>query len=470
MANRYRCGRVTARGSALLIALIFLVLFASMAVAIAASSDVNLTIARNRVAAHQAAALAETGLLLLQQNLGGMTVPATLDAEDLHEAVASHLVTAWDASSMLDAADIWSDAEGVYFPMLTVVREDGRSGTINLSIVADGGAMAEPTIVVESIGRFDNAVRTVHYRLGVMDSFSVLANYGIASKSRIFMQGSPIVQGASSLAEGSIFSATASCANAVELGGHASVTGNAAVSSSTANIVTSGSAQIGGNRIHGALEPPWPTVDISVFRNYATNVYTGSSGGGGGSKGKGKSGGDDDQTLTNILIPAGTNPTFNGNTTLTGVIYIESPNVVTFNGNADVTGIIVAEQPETENFSLNRICFGGNVDAQGVEHLPASPEFNDLRGLTGSLILAPGYKLDFNGNASDLGGWVVGSVFEFNGNVRANLRGGVIGLADSDFNVHGNLTMTIDKSGMPQTPAGMIPTYRLVGIQGSYAE
>jgi len=440
-----------------------------MAVAIAASSDINLTIARNRVASHQAAALAETGLLLLQRNLGGLAVPATADAEDLHTAVADHLADSWYDSSMLDAPTIWANAEGVQFPTITLIREDGRSGTISLSIVADGGAMAEPTIVVESTGRFDNAVRTVHYRLGVMDSFSVLANYGIASKSRIFMQGSPIVQGASSLAEGSIFSATASCANAVELGGSASITGNAAVSSSTANIVTSGSSQIGGNRIHGALEPPWPTVDISVFKNYATNVYTGSSGGGGGSKGKGKGGGgDDDQTLTNILIPAGTNPTFNGNTTLTGVIYIESPNVVTFNGNADVTGIIVAEQPETENFSLNKIRFGGNVSAQGVEHLPV--EFNDLRGLTGSLILAPGYKLDFSGNASDMGGWIVASVFEFNGNVRANLRGGVLGLADSDFNIHGNLTMTIDKSGMPQTPAGMIPTYRLIGIQGSYAE
>lgn len=468
MVTRHTGGRATARGSALLIALIFLVLFASMAVAIAASSDINLSIARNRVAAHQAAALAETGLLLLQRNLGGLAVPATSDAEDLHTAVSDHLADSWYDSSMLDAPTIWANAEGVQFPTITLIREDGRSGTISLSIVADGGATAEPTIVVESTGRFDNAVRTVYYQMGVIDSFSVLANYGIASKSRIFMQGSPTIQGASSTTEGSIFSATASRANAIELGGNASVTGHAAVSSSTANIVTSGSSQIGGDRIYGALEPPWPTVDVSVFRDYATNVYTDSPGGGGGSKGKGKGGGDDDQTLTNILIPAGTNPTFNGNTTLTGVIYIESPNVVTFNGNADVTGIIVAEQPETENFSLNKIRFNGNVEAQGVEYLPV--EFNDLRGLTGSLILAPGYKLDFSGNASDLGGWVVGSVFEFTGNVRAHLRGGVLGLADSDFNIHGNLTMTIDKSGMPQTPAGMRPTYRLVGIQGSYTE
>jgi len=466
MWNRQGSDRPVAKGTALLLTLIFLALFAAMAVAIAASADINLTITRNCIESRQAAALAETGLLLCQRHLGGLQVPATSDVEDLHEAIANHIAAAWDASSMADTNDLAWDANSVVLPTVMVAQE-GRSGTINATVTANGGVLSSPTVTIQSTGRFGNAARTVSCRMAVVDTFSVLAKYGVASKSRLRMTGSGKIEGANQDAEGSILSATYSHTDAIELGGHAGISGDAAVANLDAQISVTGSASIGGDQIYGVMEPPWPEIDVSIFEPYATNIYTGSQGGGQG-KGKGKGGGDD--TLSNIRIPAGTNPTFNANTTINGVIYIESPNIVTFNGSATICGVIVAEQPEIEDLSANQIHFKGNVTSSGVENLPADSEFDGLRELTGSFLLAPGFSTRFRGNSSMLSGWIVAGAFDFSGNTSATILGGVVNPNDSNFLVSGNLTMTIDKANVAGEPAGMVATHVLACVPGSYEE
>jgi len=454
MKDRRGSDRPAARGIALLLTLIFLALFVAMAVAIAASADINLTIARNRIESRQAAALAETGLLLCQRHLGGLQVPATSNVEDLHEAIANHIAAAWDASSMADATDLTWDANSAVLPTVTVAQE-GRSGTIDATVTANGGVLSSPTVTIQSTGRFGNAVRTVSYRMAVVDTFSVLSKYGVVSKSRLRMTGNGKIEGANQDAEGSVLSATYSHIEAIDLGGHASVSGDAAVSNPNAQIIKSGSTSIGGDQIYGVTEPPWPEIDVSIFEPYATNIYTGSQSG---------------DTLTNIRIPAGTNPTFNANTTIDGVIYIESPNIVTFNGSTTICGVIVAEQPEFEDLSANQIHFKGNVTSSGVENLPPDSEFDGLRELTGSFILAPGFSTKFRGNASMLSGWIVAGAFDFAGNVSAEIRGGVMNLDDSSFLVRGNLTMTIDKANVAGEPAGMVAIYVLACVPGSYEE
>ncbi|MGB2936973.1 MAG: hypothetical protein WBD05_02060 [Phycisphaerae bacterium] len=467
MKDRRGSDRPAARGVALLLTLIFLALFVAMAVAIAASADINLTIARNRIESRQAAALAETGLLLCQRHLGGLQVPATSDIEDLHEAIANHIAAAWDASSMADATDLTWDANSAVLPTVMVTQE-GRSGTIDATVTANGGVLSSPTVTIQSTGRFGNAVRTVSYRMAVVDTFSVLSKYGVISKSRLRMTGNGKIEGANQDAEGSVLSATYSHIEAIDMGGHSSVSGDAAVSNLNAQIIKSDSASIGGDQIYGVMELPWPEIDVSIFEPYATNIYTGNSGGG---KDKGKKDKDDgDDTLTNIRIPAGTNPTFNANTTISGVLYIESPNVVTFNGSATISGVIVAEQPEIEDLSTNQIHFGGNVTSSGVENLPPDSEFDGLRELTGSFLLAPGFSTKFRGNSSMLSGWIVASSFDFAGNVSAAIRGGVMNLNDSNFLVSGNLTMTIDKANVAGEPAGMVAIYVLACVPGSYEE
>jgi hypothetical protein len=275
METRERGGGKVVTGSVLVVALVFLALFTALAVAIAASSDINMIIARNRGESRQAAAFAETGLLLLGRHLGGLAVTPTFQVEDLHGAIASHLVTAWSDSSMIEhAAGIWADAAGVHFPAITIVRDDGRSGAVDVFLSADGGAAAKPIITIESTGRFGKAARNVSYRMTTVDSWTLLSRYGIASRSNIQMSGNAQVVGANEPKEGSILSATYVEMEAITLTGGVYVSGDVAVSNPQATILKTGKVRIDGSEVYGAEEVSWPTPNPALFRPYATNVIT----------------------------------------------------------------------------------------------------------------------------------------------------------------------------------------------------
>lgn len=448
--NLQRAGR---RGIALLLTMIFLALFACLAVAIVAASDSNLTIARNRIESCQAAAFAETGVQLTRQSIGGVIVPVTHNAADVHNAIATQLRTVFSGSHMVNSDGISVGTGGVTVPTFTLVRPDGRTGAISLNILSSGGAQDATTITVRSVAVFGGACRAVTYNMTVQRGRNVLLDYGIASKGVIQMQGNNGVSGANITAEGSILSDTYSTINAIQVGGHSSVSGNAAVCNPDGQINVGGSSHIDGQQIIGAPEPDWPVVDITPFTPYATNVY---------------SGGDN---LTNVRIPPNTNPSFNGNTTITGVLYIQSPNVVEFKKDVTVVGCIVCEPPPINNPNTNQIQFKANVYATGVEHLPAGSQFDGLRDLKGSFLLAPGFYISTWANSVlNVDGCIVASAFGFGGGPNTRVKGGILNLSDNPFQMSGNSTIIIDRQGAETNPAGLVESYKIVCVPGSYAE
>jgi len=462
MTRRLTFRRAARRGVAMLLALVFLALFTSLAVGLAASADMNMAIARNRLNIHQAAGLAETGVQLIQKHIGGITVPATHNAADVHAAIGNQLRTALYSSTMVDANGITWDAIGVTVPVITLTRLDNRSGMVNLTIAASGGALDDTTVTVRSIGQFGNATRTVTYNLTTQRGRTVLNDYGMASRSVISMSGNAIIKGVDDdhASEGSILSASYSTTNAVQLTGSVYVSGDAGVVNPNGHISNKGSSTIGGQQRIGVQEPQWPQVDQSVFVPYATNVRsTGSSG---------------DLVLSNIRIPPNTNPTFSGNVTIYGVVYVQSPNKVTFSGNANLIGCIVCEAPAVNNLTDNQIKFTGTLTTSGVENLvdgvPAGSQYDGLRDLTGSFLLAPGFSTQFSGNFNTVNGCMVASEFKFTGNAGGTIKGGVVNLQDSTFEMSGNSPIIIDKQHAVENPAGIVSSYRLVCVTGSYVE
>jgi len=444
------------RGVALLVTLLFLALFAALAATVALSAAGGLFAARNRRESQQAAALAETGLQLVQRELGGLSVPGTGSAADLHEAVADHLRTVWASSSMVDAEGIASSAAAVDCPPLVLTRTDGRQGAVHLLIAAAGGAADDTTLMIRSTGEFGGACRTVFYNLTVQRGRTVLADYGIASKSPVQITGDPVITGLNDPAEASILSASYSTNQPIRLTGNSVVSGDVAVCNPDAEIVKRGHPAVGGAERIGAPEPEWPQVDPSIFRPYANNVYSGNGSG--------------DLLLSNIRIPAGTNPNFSGNTVICGVVYVESPNRVTFSGNTVLVGTIVCEPPAVDSLRNNQVKFTGNLVTQGVECLPDIPAYHGLRDLTGSFLLAPGYSAQFSGNFSTVNGCMVASEFKFTGNAGGVVRGGVVNLRDSSFQIDGNARITIDRARAVENPAGLTVSHRLVCLSGSYSE
>jgi hypothetical protein len=450
--------------------MIFLALFACLAVAIATTSDTNLAVARNRIASQQASALAETGIQLVQRNLGGVSLSSdSSSASALYEAIAEKLEILWESSTMVDDAGVsWNDA-GVTVP---ITLDDAR-GKIDLQIAVSDLIGTNPnTVTITSTGSCGNASRTARYNMMVQQGQTALSLYGVSSKSAVRLTGHGRIQGLNNNAEGSVLSATYSTSPAIRLSGNASITGDAKISNPDARIQTTGQATIGGSQSVGVGEPDWPTVDQSIFRPYATNLQT--------------SGASGDVTLSNIRIPAGTNPTFSGNATLYGIVYVESPNKVTFSGNCTLAGLIVCEQPSVDNLNANKVTFSGNTSLSAV--VPAGSQYDGLRDLTGSAVLAPGYSVKFSGQSNAVGGCMVASEFEFTGQALTGkkkknedddsdeaptftaIRGGIINLRDSGFKVAGKATLTIDRSNLNDHPAGLTRSYKLACISGSYSE
>jgi hypothetical protein len=342
-------------------------------------------------------------------------------------------------------------------PTFSLARPDGRTGTVDLNVKASGGALDNTTVTIQSIGLFGNASRTVTYNLTVQRGQSILANFGIASKSAISMTGNASVAGANNPAEANLLSATYSTTNAIQLTGNINLAGDAIVCNPLGKIRTTGNVTIGGNQIIGAQEPQWPTVDITPFTPYATNVQSGGS--------------SASITLTNIRIPPNTNPTFSGNTTINGVIYVQSPNKVTFSGNITLTGVIVCDPPATNDLTKNQINFTGNVQSYGVDSLPTGSGYDTLRTLTGSFLLAPGYAVSFTGNSTIINGCMVANQFTFTGNSGGTIKGGILCLADTPFTMTDNSPLVIDKSTMPTNPSGIISgTATLACKAGSYSQ
>ena len=458
MTRRLPSRRAARRGVAMLLALVFLAMFTSLAVGLAASADMNMAVSRNRINIHQASAMAEVGVQLVQKHVGGITIPPSHNAADVHAAIGNQLRTALNGSSMVNADGITWNATSVTVPVITLTRADNRSGTINLTIAASGGALDDTTVTVHSTGQFGSATCAVTYNLSTQRGRTALNDFGIASKSPVRMTGNAIIRGidAAHSSDGSILSATYSTTNAIQLVGNDYVSGDVGVVNPNGQISTTGNVIIVGQQRIGVQEPQWPQVDQSVFIPYATNVQS--------------SGGSANMVLSNIRIPPNSNPTFSGNLTIFGVVYIQSPNKVTFAGNTNLIGCVICETPAVNNLNNNQVKFTGNLTTSGVENLPAGSQYDGLRDLTGSFLLAPGFSAQFSGNFNTINGCMVASEFKFTGNSGGIVKGGVVNLQDSTFQMSGDSPIIIDKQHAVEEPAGIVSSYKLVCVTGSYVE
>ena len=177
-----------------------------------------------------------------------------------------------------------------------------------------------------------------------------------------------------------------------------------------------------------------------------------------------------DATFENVRIVAGTNPTFSGNVTLNGIIFIETPNVVTFTGGTTITGIIVGDGDLADDSATNQISFQGGVQSFPVTELPAEEQFNGLKNETGTFVLAPGFHLSFGSNFNALSGAIAGNGIEFSGNAGGTINGTIINYSDEQMTLSGNSDLYFNRSGTTQVPAGFVPEIVLRYVQDSYSE
>jgi hypothetical protein len=442
------------RGVALVLAIIFMAIFTCLAVGVATTARCNMVLSRNRINTQQALAIGQSGVCLMLRGLGNLDVSDAADATALRQALGQKLKTVLAASSMLNANNITWDAGGVHVPTATVTRADGSSGQFDTIVQADGGAVASTTITVTCIGRFGGASRTVTYKMAPKPGPSLLVHYGIATKGSVGKNaGCNGIVGLNNPAEASVCLGSYTADPVLDLRGNAGISGDVTVSNSAGVVTLKGGGHVDGTLTVGA-NVSWDVVDITPFTPYVSSTRTSGSAGA--------------ITLSNVRIPPNTNPTFTGAATINGVMYIQSPNKVTFSNTCTITGVIVCDKPATKDYTKNQLLFDGDVRSYGVEQLPAGSQYDGLRNLKGSSILADGYNVYISSSSTGLAGMIACSQLDIDA---LKVKVGIYITDDTAIGLHGNRQIVIDKSGESGNPTGMrTSTATLTCVSGSYSE
>ncbi len=293
-----------------------------------------------------------------------------------------------------------------------------------------------------------------------------LFDKGIVSAGPIHVSGSALIEGANNASEADVLSLTES-GIVFDLASSCDLAGDIFTVSEDPNAIDlSGSVTVAGisrndpdiwDHIHLGTDPvELPRPDTSIFTPFATNTLTGPPPAG--------------ATFTNLRVPAGTNPVFNDNTTINGVLYIESPNIVTFGGNVSVSGVIVTDDPGTGATLSNQLIFLGNASIQGVESLPADPAFDGLREMPGSSVLAPGFMVFMTGSMGTVGGTMAAEKIVMFGNASLNVQGMIMNLGTSPMYMGGSTHVVIDRSAYEDVPPGFTVPSVLAAVATTYSE
>lgn len=436
----------------MILALIFICIFSALAIAMTISSNTNLLMSNNYAYAQVARLQAESGLGYYAYYLRNTVVPGDVRAQELLDALAETLSDELDGSPNLQGATISYDGAAIFIPQITTIGGGTFSATI--STVSDDILR----IVVTGSVSFGDGQLTKSLQRSIAVDFTASPSgpafdYGLFSKGPIVIGENLNFVGANKPGEASMYSTAEGNAITLQSG---QTSGNVCTAYEDANVDIG--ATIGGEIRLGIGVIALPTIDVSIFEDFATNPV------------------DEDTdtstgTFTNIRILAGTDPQF-GTVTILGVMYVEAPNRVNFTNNVEITGVIVTEDPGSgASPEEHKIYFKNNLTIHGVELLPDTPQFAELRTMPGTAILAPGFTVEFKNNFSSVSGIIAADSIILKNNLNAILYGSLIVYGDQGLNLKNNANLTIDRSAYQGIPSGIIPTEtKLTPNPDSYIE
>jgi len=443
-------------GSALIISMIFLAVFSTLAVGMFTMSSKNVQMADNHHKANVAFANAESGLGVIRYWLSHILIPGTTSSADFLTTVISSLQSDLAANNI---SNIVVNGNGSIAPV-TLGALSGH--TFSGQIQAHPG---NPAILQVSVtGNCGQITRTIQVNFDIEPDEYPIFDYGIATKGPLHFIGNPTIEGINYDNEADIYIESNNDAVALQVSGNTNFDGDINIGSATSSVDFDGDVLIGGdqgqtaidNHVSIGAEPvEFPAPDAGHFSQYATGITIDSS-----------TDTTDSMTLSNAVIKAGTNPSFAGNVIIQGVLFVESPNIVQFDGNVEIEGLIVADG-DVDNPGTDSMIFNGNFQSGTF---PEGAEFDAIRSETGSSLIMPGFAVELAGNFSSLSGVIAVSGFHLSGNADATITGSIINYSDSPTVIEGNATLRFDRSGATEIPAGFEIDLILHYDSASYSE
>lgn len=436
-----------------MLAMLYLVLMATLAVGFAAATQMSAQISKNERSMNQARGAADGGTQFVRYQLGQMSIPATVPTSGLMAAVAQALGQQLNGTPNMNGHTVQNSNGIIYLPSATDWTNLDSGTRFRAQITQSGQFLVVTTI---GAGATTTTAKAILLQYQKAPKAGAILDYGVATKGTVTTGGSTLIQGETDPTKGSVFSADMSSSTPVSIGGQG-VTGDVSVVNPNAMVAggpiggTSDPVQI-QNHIHkGVPSPVFPTVDISVFTVYATNKYTGGN------------------TLTNCYIPPNTNPKFTGGATINGVLWVQAPNVVSFSGNCTINGVIVCDSSGPFDPTHNVLSFAGNVSVTPVQNLDPNV-YGGLTKLTGSFMLAPAFNVSMTGDFGTIGGSMVVGQLSMTGNAHGTVEGSIIGMTDNPLTLNGHASITISSTGTTNFPSGMSFGDDYTPLPGTYLE
>ena len=448
-------------GVALVISMIFVLVFSALAVSMAAVSGASVQIAENQHNVNCARACAESGLEIIRFWLNRVSIPGTTASSQRFGQIASSLQNNLTASGITNIT-INYDGSNIIIPAVTVDSADQRSFSV---VITQIDAETLQIAVTGVCGPLTRTV-TVHYKLAA--SAHTVFDYGVATKGPLSLSGSVELETVNVAVGASVYIESENSNLALSITGNSQIAGDVSIVNPIANVYLDGAkAGIGGqtgqpaidNHVSfGAPATEFPAPNPDYFEPYATDIIDATT----------------DTTLNttydNVKIAAGTNPTFSGQVTFRGIVFIETPNVVTFQGSTTITGIVVGNGDVEDNFGTNKISFLGNVTSYDVSQLPNEDKFAAIKTQTGTCLMTPGFAVSFGGNFHTLNGVIAANGIKFYGNAGGTVNGSIINYSDSQMELTGNSDLYISALGTANIPAGFEPEIILRYEPSTYSE
>ena len=448
-------------GSALILSMIFIVICSVLAVSLATMSGNNVQLADNQRKADRARACAESGFDVIRYWLNKVSISGTTSEEQRFSLIAATLQDELDADCITNIITYYGGSI-IAVPSVTLNSAKGESFSAVIT------ALDTETLQIDVTGCADSLTRSIRgiYDFGIRGH--TVFDFGVASKGPLSLSGNIELEGVNVSVEASVYIESENSTLALSIIGNSQIAGDVQIVNPIATVdLQGGHAGIGGetgqaavdNHVEfGAPQTEFPEPVPEQFESYATNTVDSNTDT------------SSDATFDNIKITASTNPTFSGHTTLRGIVFIETPNVVEFTGGVDLTGIIVGNGDVTDNSGTNQIIFRGNVESYPISDLPNESQFEGLHDQTGTFVIAPGFKVSFGGSFSALCGAIAGNGIEFFGDAGGIINGSVINYSDQDMILSGNSDLYFNRSGTTQSPAGFVPEIILKYNPKSYSE
>jgi len=448
------------RGSALVLSMMFVVMFSAMAVAVASMSGANVQIAENYRKVDNARSCAESGLEVLRYWMNRVEISGTTPVEDRFDALADALGADLSASGATNLSPVCTTST-------ITISDVWLNESLGQSFSAVLTKIDNDNIRLDVTGYYKSFSRTIRSNYKFDTRASTVFDFGVASKGPVSLAGNVELAGVNLMVESNAYIESENTSLALSIVGNSQIAGEVKIVNPYAYVyLQGGKAGIGGDTGSDAMDHvtigagacEFPEMNPKEFVGYATNTLTA------------EMDTSADASYENLRIPAGMNPSFSGQVTLKGVVFVEAANVVTFSGGVDVTGIIVTNGDDKDNSGTNQLIFTGNVAGHSVTELPQTAQFAGLHDDTGTFIMAPGFHVGFGGSFSTLSGAIAANGIQMWGNAGGVIHGSIINYSDAQMTLQGNTDLYFNRSGLTEVTAGFVPQWILYYDNSSYTE